>query len=225
MVEMILIATILTSLDYTWWQALMLASMFLPVLLAIKYFLPQIKLNTTRKTIVGVVCLLLSFLVLEYLLLMCCHSWIMNYDDNMPSVLLNPIFLTLTLASLFILDTFIGQQLDSRFGKTPKNISFISDRKNVILQTEQILYVESNDTETWVHTRNGDSYRNKKIISQWEQVLDEGFLRTHRSFLVNVRYITQIGSDCVMLGGITIPLSRKYKETVICKVDNSIIQR
>ena len=225
MVEMILIATILTSMDYTWWQALMLASMFLPVLLAIKYFLPQIKLNTTRKTIVGVVCLLLSFLVLEYLLLMCCHSWIMNYDDNMPSVLLNPIFLTLTLASLFILDTFIGQQLDSRFGKTPKNISFISDRKNVILQTEQILYVESNDTETWVHTRNGDSYRNKKIISQWEQVLDEGFLRTHRSFLVNVRYITQIGSDCVMLGGITIPLSRKYKETVICKVDNSIIQR
>lgn len=225
MVEMILIATILTSMDYTWWQALMLASMFLPVLLAIKYFLPQIKLNTTRKTIVGVVCLLLSFLVLEYLLLMCCHSWIMNYDDNMPSVLLNPIFLTLILASLFILDTFIGQQLDSKFGKTPKNISFISERKNVTLQTELILYVESNDTETWVHTCDGNSYRNKTIISQWEQVLDEGFLRTHRSFLVNFRYITQIGSDSVILGDINIPLSRKYKETVICKVDNSIIQR
>ena len=225
MVEMILIATILTSMDYTWWQALMLASMFLPVLLAIKYFLPQIKMKTTRKSIVGVVCLLLSFLVLEYLLLMCCHSWIMNYNDNMPSVLLNPMFLTLTLASLFILDTFIGQQLDKRFGKTPKNISFISDRKNVTLKTEQILYVESNDTETWVHTCDGGSYRNKTIISQWEQVLDEGFYRTHRSFLVNAKYVTQVGSGYVMLGKITIPVSRKYKDTVICMVDNSIIQR
>ena len=134
MVEMILIATILISMNYTWWQALMLASMFLPVLLAIKYFWPQIQLNTTRKSIVGVVCLLLSFLVLEYLLLICCHFWIMNYDDNMPSVLLNPMFLTLTLASLFILDTYIGQQLDKRFGKTPKNISFISDRKKCNLE-------------------------------------------------------------------------------------------
>lgn len=225
MVEMILIATILISMDYTWWQALMLASMFLPVLLAIKYFLPQIQLNTTRKSIVGVVCLLLSFLVLEYLLLICCHYWVMNYDDNMPSVLLNPMFLTLILASLFILDTFIGQQLDKMFGKTPKNISFISDRKNVTLKTEEILYVESNDTETWVHTRDGDSYRNKTIITQWEQVLDEGFLRTHRSFLVNARYVTQVGSNFVMLGDITIPVSRKYKDTIICKMDDSITQR
>ena len=225
MVEMILIATILISMDYTWWQALMLASMFLPVLLAIKYFLPQIQLNTTRKSIVGVVCLLLSFLVLEYLLLICCHFWIMNYDDNMPSVLLNPMFLTLILASLVILDTFIGQQLDKMFGKTPKNISFISDRKNVTLKTEEILYVESNDTETWVHTRDGDSYRNKTIITQWEQVLDEGFLRTHRSFLVNARYVTQVGSNFVMLGDITIPVSRKYKDTIICKMDDSITQR
>ena len=149
----------------------------------------------------------------------------MNYDDNMPSVLLNPMFLTLTLASLFILDTFIGQQLDKKFGKTPKNISFISDRKNVTLKTEEILYVESNDTETWVHTRDGDSYRNKTIITQWEQVLDEGFLRTHRSFLVNAKYVTQVGSNFVMLGDITIPVSRKYKDTVICKVNDSITQR
>lgn len=225
MVELALVASILISMGYTFMQAMMLASMFLPVLLAMKYFLPQVKWERTRKLSTGIVCLFLSFLILEYLLLICCHFWIMNYDDNMPSVLLNPMFLTLTLASLFILDTFIGQQLDKKFGKTPKNISFISDRKNVTLKTEEILYVESNDTETWVHTRDGDSYRNKTIITQWEQVLDEGFLRTHRSFLVNAKYVTQVGSNFVMLGDITIPVSRKYKDTVICKVNDSITQR
>ena len=225
MVELALVASILVSMNYTIMQALMLASMFLPVLLAMKYFLPQVKWERTRKRITGIVCLFLSFLVLEYLLLMCCHTWIKSYMDEIPSILLNPVFLTLLLAMLFVSDTAFGKQLDKQFGKTPKNISFISDRKNVTLQTEQILYVESNDTETWVHTCNGDSYRNKTIISQWEQVLDEGFLRTHRSFLVNARYVTQVGSDCVMLGDITIHVSRKYKETVICRVDKSIIQR
>ena len=217
MVELTLVASILVSMNYTIMQALMLASMFLPVLLAMKYFLPQVKWERTRKTITGIVCLFLSFLVLEYLLLMCCHTWIKSYIDEMPSVLLNPVFLTLLLDYLFILDTFIGRQLDIRFGKTPKIISFISDRRNVTLQTDQILYVESNDTETWVHTRNGVSFRNKTIISQWEQILEDGFLRTHRSFLVNTMYVTQVEPNCVMLGDISIPVSRKYKEVVAAK--------
>lgn len=216
--EMVLIATILTSMSYTWWQALMLASMFLPVLLAMKYFLPQVKWERTRKEITGIVCLFLSFLLLEYLLLMCCHIWVMSYTDEMPSVLLNPVFLTLLLAALFVADTAIGKQLDKRFGKTPSCITFYSDRKSVTLQTEQILYVESNDAETWVHTLDGERYRNKTTISQWEQILEDGFLRTHRSFMVNINHVTKAESDAVMLGDITIPVSRKYKEVVAVKI-------
>ena len=158
MVELALIASILVSMDYTFMQATMLASMFLPVLLAMKYFLPQVKWERTRKSLTGIVCLSLSFLLLEYLLLMCCHSWIMSYTDEMPSVLLNPVFLTLLLAVLFVTDTAIGKQLDKRFGKTPSSITFYSDRKSVTLLTEQILYVESNDAETWVHTLDGERY-------------------------------------------------------------------
>ena len=218
MVELILVASILVSMNYTIMQALMLASMFLPVLLAMKYFLPQVKWERTHKEITGIVCLFLSFLVLEYLLLMCCHTWIKSYMDEMPSVLLNPIFLTLLLAVLFVTDTAIGKQLDKRFGKTPSCITFYSDRKSVTLQTEQILYVESNDAETWVHTLDGERYRNKTTISQWEQILEDGFLRTHRSFMVNINHVTKAESDAVMLGEITIPVSRKYKEVVATKM-------
>ena len=218
MVELILVASILVSMNYTIMQALMLASMFLPVLLAMKYFLPQVKWERTHKEITGIVCLFLSFLVLEYLLLMCCHTWIKSYIDEMPSVLLNPVFLTLLLAVLFVTDTAIGKQLDKRFGKTPSSITFYSDRKSVTLLTEQILYVESNDAETWVHTLDGERYRNKTTISQWEQILEDGFLRTHRSFIVNINYVTKAESDAVMLRDITIPVSRKYKEVVAVKI-------
>ncbi len=218
MVELTLVASILVSMNYTIMQAMMLASMFLPVLLAMKYFLPQVKWERTRKSLAGIVCLFLSFLLLEYLLLMCCHIWVMSYTDEMPSVLLNPVFLTLLLAVLFVTDTAIGKQLDKRFGKTPSSITFYSDRKSVTLLTEQILYVESNDAETWVHTLDGERYRNKTTISQWEQILEDGFLRTHRSFIVNINHVTKAESDAVMLGDITIPVSRKYKEVVATRI-------
>ena len=157
-------------------------------------------------------------MLFEYLLLICCHTWIKSYTEEMPSVLLNPVFLTLLLAMLFVTDTAIDKQLDKRFGKMPKDITFISDRKSVTLQTNQILYVESNDAETWVHTLDGEQYRNKTNITQWEQILEDGFLRTHRSFLVNASLVTQVGSDGVMLGDTTIPVSRKYKEVVASKI-------
>lgn len=214
MVELVLLATIIVSMGYGFAQAMMLASMFLPVLLAMKYFLAQVKWEQTRKSVAGVVCLFLSFLVAEYLLLMCCHIWVMSYDMMMPSILLNPVFLALLLATLFVADSYIGKYLDKRFGKSPRSITFFSYRKNVTLLTEQILYVESNDAETWVHTLDGEHFRNKTSISQWGQILEEGFLRTHRSFLVNVSQITEINGDAVIAGGITIPVSRKYKERV-----------
>lgn len=218
MVELVLLATIIVSMGYRFAQALMLASMFLPVLLAMKYFLAQVKWEQTRKSLMGVVCLFLSFLVAEYLLLMCCHIWVMKYDMMMPSILLNPVFLALLLATLFVADTSIGKYLDKRFGKAPRSITFFSDRKNVTLLTEQILYVESNDAETWVHTLDGIRFRNKTSISQWEQILEDGFLRTHRSFLVNQNQISEVNSDAVIAGGVTIPVSRKYKEKVITLV-------
>ncbi len=214
LVEVLLLSSLFVSMDYSFMQALMLATMFLPVLLAMKFFLPQIKVEQTRKSIIGIVCLFLSFLVLEYLLLMCCHIWMKSYDEGISSVLLNPVFITLILATLFIMDVSIGMWLDKRFGKTPQSITFFSDRKNVNLLTEQILYVESNDAETWVHTLDGKHYRNKTNISQWERILEDGFLRTHRSFLVNVHHITKVETDCLMLGEIAIPVSRKYKDVV-----------
>ena len=101
MVELMLLATIMVSLGYRFAQALMLATMFLPVLLAMKFFLPQIKIERRLNKIIGVGCLFLSFLVMVYLLLMLCHSWMMSYEDQMPSVLLNPVFLVLILTILF----------------------------------------------------------------------------------------------------------------------------
>ena len=48
-------------------------------------------------------------------------------------------------------------------------VEFISDRRRVRLETERISYLESNDSEVWIHTSTGESLRTKTKISQWEQ--------------------------------------------------------
>lgn len=218
MIEIILVAFLLTSLGYSFPQALWLGSMFMPVLLMMKYHLPMLRFE--RQNIIGMVCLFLSFLVLEYLLLMFCHALISDFNPQMPPILTNPVFIILVLAMLLVFDTWIGFVLDKKFGKTPASVTFTSERTKITLNTSDILYVESLDTETRLHTLEGEVYRSRTPISQWQQILEDDFLRTHRSFLVNSKYIISASEDEVMLGETTIPISRKYKSQALFKLNN-----
>ncbi|MBO6248776.1 MAG: LytTR family transcriptional regulator [Bacteroidales bacterium] len=74
--------------------------------------------------------------------------------------------------------------------------------------------MESRDSEVWIVARDGRQYRNKTGISQWENLLGTGFLRVHRSFLVNISDAALTAPDVISIGGQEIPVSRKYKESV-----------
>ena len=62
--------------------------------------------------------------------------------------------------------------------------------------------------------RDGQSYRNRTGIGQWEDALGSGFLRVHRAFLVNVSDMVMTAPDAVSVGGQSIPVSRKYRDSV-----------
>ena len=93
-------------------------------------------------------------------------------------------------------------------------ITFFSGYRKVSLYRDDILYIESRDSEVWVVAKDGQSYRNRNGISQWENLLGEGFLRIHRAFLVNVSHATLSTPDTVLVDGKELPVSRKNKETV-----------
>ena len=95
-----------------------------------------------------------------------------------------------------------------------ETITFVSDRQSVSLSRQEILYVESCDTEVWVHATEGRRFRNKTTISSWERLLGAEYLRIHRSFLVRLSACTGLEHDNVILGDERLPISRKYKEAV-----------
>ncbi|MBR5019090.1 MAG: LytTR family transcriptional regulator [Bacteroidales bacterium] len=116
-----------------------------------------------------------------------------------PPTLFNPVFIAGVLTLLML-------------GDEP--IRFVSDRRPVLLLPEEILYIESNDKEVTVFATEGRRFRNRTGISQWESILGKGFVRIHRSYLVNRVCITSVGADSLCAAGTELPISRKYRKTL-----------
>ena len=208
-------ATILTSLDYTLAQAILIGLTFCPCALALEFLMPKAK-KPMDKVYLSLAVLLGVFvliLILHYFVWAPLVDGIRSAKDVAP-MLINPTFLGLILTMLAIGDYFWAKWLSKRFKPKNRTITFFSDRRSVTLPVSDIAYIESNDTEVRIVTVSGESHRNKTGISQWENLLGDGFLRIHRSYLVNTGLMTVTSPDTVTVGDVQLPVSRKYKETV-----------
>ncbi|WP_082234506.1 LytTR family DNA-binding domain-containing protein [Halobacillus massiliensis] len=80
----------------------------------------------------------------------------------------------------------------------------------------EIMYLEARNRKTWVQSERGMG-THKYSLSELELYLpDDGFLRCHRSYIVNVNYIEEIQPDShstfllIMKDGSKIPVSQTY---------------
>jgi two-component system LytT family response regulator len=83
-----------------------------------------------------------------------------------------------------------------------------------IIPVEDIHYLEASDDYVKIHTHNGAFLKNK-TMSYFEQVLDNTqFVRTHRSYILNVQQVTRIDPYekdshlCVLQSGAQVPVSK-----------------
>lgn len=222
----LLTAFMLCSLSYSFSESCLLGCLLLPGGIVIKFMLPKILLQPQKNRIINLLLLVLTALIIEILLTFVGHGILLSLRDElrnyyygpdpkpiMSSLLVNPVFLTILLILFAGGDYLLTEYLRKHLKQAPPSITFTSDRKPVSLLYSDILYVESNDTEVWIHSTDGQKYRNKTPISQWENLLGIEFVRIHRSFLVSRSQITKTDSDSLTLtDGQTLPISRKYRE-------------
>ena len=212
---------ILLSLDYNWGQALMMSVMFLPSALALSYFLPKVDGNKGRTRrildtiyiIMGVMAMAFLFIFLFQYLFVSSTGPYGFREWSLPSMLLNPVFIAAILALLAYGHYLLAIWLEKRYPST-KPIVFSSEHRKVPLKKEDILYIESRDSEVLIVARDGQTYRNRNGITQWENLLGAGFLRIHRAFLVNINEATLTSPETVTVAGKELPVSRKYKDIV-----------
>ena len=215
-VAMVVLALIFVSFDYRFSQALFMASLFLPALLCLRLMLPQVRFTNRWEGVRDMVFILAGAIILTILLLLIANISTLTYSQNLiPDILTNPIFISLLLLAVALPQIWLERWLTKQAKQTPQEIDFISDRRHVKVMMDDITYVESNDSEVWIHTISDESYRTKTTITQWSSILDNGnFIRIHRAYIVNRLYITESDSTTIRISDHELPISRKYRDGV-----------
>lgn len=98
----------------------------------------------------------------------------------------------------------------------PDKLWVSADKRTVLIDFGDIVYIEAEDRCSVLHTRQGD-FTSTQPLSAFEKRLQPRFFRTHKSFLVNLAYVTELypwfgGMYCVRLRGYeeaNVPVSRK----------------
>lgn len=100
-------------------------------------------------------------------------------------------------------------------------ITLKENRKNVRIELNTITYIESLSDYVQVHTDN-NTIITKEKISALEEVLPNYFLRVHRSFLINTNRITSFNREEILVGDVSIPIGRKFKQEAMVFLEGGV---
>lgn len=213
------VATILTSLDYSFSYSIFLGVMFLPGSLAARFFIPKLKSDKPHLTVLYVICVVAAILLIDFLLILWSHllkgKTIFYTSVVVEPMVLNPVFLCLIMTVVAYGDYLLSEYLKKNINNLPQSITFTSDYRKVTLDLSEIMYIESRDREVWVYASDNRTFRNKTPISQWQNILETGFVRIHRAYLINRSYIKSYDNDTVRINSTDLPISRKNRDEVL----------
>ncbi len=86
---------------------------------------------------------------------------------------------------------------------------------------DDILYIESSHVYVEVFLKNQQKLLVRTSLTEILSNLSPNFIRVHRGFIVNIKYLSQINTSVVIIGNKNIPIGKKYKEDVL-KLINTI---
>lgn len=111
---------------------------------------------------------------------------------------------------------FLTNYISETYGdKRDESAAFLVETRDgkVSIPYEQIYYIEAMDKKVYICS-GADEYGFYETLDTLESMLPEGFLRCHRSFIVNSGKITKVAlsQNTIFLNdGYEVPLSRSYK--------------
>ncbi|MFH0755705.1 MAG: LytTR family transcriptional regulator DNA-binding domain-containing protein [Bacteroidota bacterium] len=213
-------------------------SLLLPVVMAtsyfFNYFLVPRYLFRRKFFLFGLysVYMLVVSLCLELLASVVSMLLIIKFGDNRTGPLVTDVFSLAIILYFIVLFTsfillikhyFVDQgaitRLEEQQSKMEKGfISVLSRRKTTRIDFDKLLYIESLADYINIHRENGGEVVSKEKISHMENRLPDGFLRIHRSFIVNVSKITSFSREELFVGETKLPVSRTYRSEVISRL-------
>ena len=216
----LVVSLMLMGLDYSFGDALFLGILLVPGCLASRWLIPKVKSDKKHIRVINTLCVIAGIMFTDILLVIWYHLFKVNNtmwqaSDNLSPMLLNPIFLGLIMAVFAYCDYLLSDYLRRRFKDEPKTITFTSEYRKVTLEISEVMYVESRDTEVWIYATKSRTFRNRTPITQWQNILEDGFIRIHRSYLVNRSFVESYDNETVTVGSQSLPISRKNRKEIL----------
>ena len=140
-----------------------------------------------------------------------------SYEIEVVDYLLKPIafnrFFRAINKYLKSVNNFALEQIAEQ--KTSQGSIYVySNKKNIKVYLEEILYIESLKDYIRIHTSE-QQIVSKDTISRYEELLPNSFLRVHRSFLINTEKISAFTQHDIEIGTKEIPIGSSYKKRVM----------
>lgn len=105
-------------------------------------------------------------------------------------------------------------------------IRFLTHDRVEFVAPHQIVRLEAISNYTRIYFSNGKPILMAKVLHEYESLLRPyGFLRTHRSHLVNVEHIERVGHDDTlqMKGAGQVMISRRKRSTVLASIGGDFV--
>ena len=142
-----------------------------------------------------------------------------SYELNVVDYLLKPIVFNRFFKAI---EKFLDTQQHTIVEKTvtTAEVSHIfvqSNKKNIKVNYDAILYIESIKDYIKIHTKTSRLVI-KHGISAFESKLDHRFVRVHRSYIVNSEKVTAFTKQDIEIGALEIPIGELYKKNTLLKL-------
>lgn len=137
-----------------------------------------------------------------------------SYDFNVVDYLLKPI--PYARFSKAIVKTRKLLQKDLETEGVDYIVVKVTQTKRHKILFRDITYIEAQQNYCNIHHRNDTTLMVRTTLNNiLEQLPSDMFCQVHRSFIVNKTRITSMDSSRINIGGVSIPVSRTYKEKLL----------
>lgn len=112
----------------------------------------------------------------------------------------------------------VHKELSIQAGLQPIENKFIflkNGYKSEKIDIQDIIFIAGNKEYATYYTKSGRTYlKNERLKNLEKDYQPYGFIRIHKSYLINTRYIKKIFNNNVEIQGETIPIGRAYREQI-----------
>ena len=114
------------------------------------------------------------------------------FDLDVVDYVLKPIETDRLSHALARVEHALAQRDGQRENSSIPRIAIDINGRKTFIPASDIVYVEANADASYVVSTQGSSLVNESILSFEKRLVPEGFLRVHRSYLVNLEYVRNI---------------------------------